>query len=166
MSAGRIAARFAALKAANKSGFISFITAGDPDVKTCAQLLAGLPKAGADIIELGMPFSDPMADGPAIQQANMRALKARITLRKTLELVRGFRKKDAETPLVLMGYYNPIYSYGPEKFLRDAKEAVDAGLPDYGELTYKATIALAGIEAAKEAGFPASGEERNHARTN
>ncbi len=124
----RLGARFAALKAKKQSGLVTFITAGDPDISTCAKLLAGLPKAGVDIIELGMPFSDPMADGPAIQLANLRAFKAGITLKKTLELVRGFRKSDKDTPLVLMGYYNPIYVYGPEKFLKDAKEAGADGL--------------------------------------
>jgi tryptophan synthase alpha chain len=125
---GRIAARFASLKAKKHSGLVSFITAGDPNLDICAKILAGLPKAGVDIIELGMPFSDPMADGPAIQLANLRAFKAGITLRKVLELVHGFRKQDAETPLVLMGYYNPVYIYGVEKFLRDAKEAGVDGL--------------------------------------
>lgn len=125
---GRIAARFAALKEKKQSGLITFITAGDPDLDTCAKLLAGLPKAGADIIELGMPFSDPMADGPAIQAANLRALKKGIKLRKVLELVRNFRRQDQDTPLILMGYYNPIYIYGVEKFLRDAKEAGVDGL--------------------------------------
>lgn len=125
---GRIAARFAALKAQKRSGFVSFITAGDPDIATCAKILAGLPKAGVDIIELGMPFSDPMADGPAIQAANLRAFAAGITLPKVLELVRGFRKQDQETPIVLMGYYNPIYRYGGDKFLRDAKDAGADGL--------------------------------------
>ena len=124
----RIGARFAALKAKKQSGLVTFITAGDPDLSTCAKILAGLLKAGADIIELGMPFSDPMADGTAIQLANIRAFKAGITLKKTLELVRGFRKTDKDTPLVLMGYYNPIYTYGPEKFLKDAKEAGADGL--------------------------------------
>ncbi len=125
---GRIAARFAALKEKKQSGLVSFITAGDPDLDTCAKLLAGLPKAGVDLIELGMPFSDPMADGPAIQTANLRAFKAGIKLGKVLDLVRQFRKTDADTPLVLMGYYNPVYIYGVEKFLTDAKEAGVDGL--------------------------------------
>jgi len=120
--------RFAELKEKNQSGFMAFITAGDPDLDTCAKLLAGLPKAGVDLIELGMPFSDPMADGPAIQLANIRAFKAGIKLGKVLDLVRGFRKTDPDTPLVLMGYYNPIYIYGVEKFLRDAKEVGVDGL--------------------------------------
>lgn len=125
---GRIAARFAALKAKKQSGLVTFITAGDPDIATCAKLLEGLPGAGADIIELGMPFSDPMADGPAIQEANLRAFKAGIALPKVLELARGFRKKDSATPLVLMGYYNPIFRYGVDKFLKDAKAAGADGL--------------------------------------
>ena len=127
-SSERIAARFAALKTQKRSAFVTFLTAADPDLATCAQLLAGLPKAGTDIIEIGMPFSDPMADGPAIQLANLRAFKAGVTLPKVLDLVRGFRTKDQETPLILMGYYNPIYAYGPEKFLRDAKQAGADGL--------------------------------------
>lgn len=125
---GRIATRFAALKVKKRSGLVTFITAGDPDLETCAKILAGLPKAGADIIELGMPFSDPMADGPTIQTANLRAFKAGITIVKVLDLVRGFRTTDNETPIVLMGYYNPIYAYGVEKFLKDAKQAGVDGL--------------------------------------
>jgi tryptophan synthase alpha chain len=125
---GRIAARFAALKAKKQSGFVTFITAGDPDFDTCADILKGLPKAGADIIELGMPFSDPMADGPAIQAANLRALQSGMKLAKVLDLARGFRKTDNKTPLVLMGYYNPIFRYGVEKFLSEAKTAGVDGL--------------------------------------
>ena len=124
----RIAMRFAKLAKEGRSALVSFTTAGDPDLATCGQLLAGLPAAGVDIIELGIPFSDPMADGPAIQAANLRAFKAGITVPKVLELVREFRTRDAETPLVLMGYYNPIYAYGGEKFLRDAKAAGVDGL--------------------------------------
>jgi len=124
----RIDTRFAELKKQGHSAFITFLMAGDPDPKTSLELLKALPKAGADIIEIGMPFTDPMADGPAIQAAGLRALKAGMTLRKTLELVRGFRKEDAATPLVLMGYYNPIYIYGVDKFLTDAKAAGVDGL--------------------------------------
>jgi tryptophan synthase alpha chain len=102
--------------------------AGDPDYDTSLAIAQALPKAGADVIELGMPFTDPMADGPAIQAAGLRALKAGQTLKKTIELVRAFRKADDTTPLVLMGYYNPIYVYGVEKFLRDAKAAGVDGL--------------------------------------
>ena len=102
--------------------------AGDPDPKTSLDIIKALPKAGADIIEIGMPFTDPMADGPSIQAAGLRALKAGMTLKKTLEMVRGFRKDDDTTPLVLMGYYNPIYIYGVDKFLSDAKTAGVDGL--------------------------------------
>lgn len=120
---GRIARRFAQLKGEGRAGLVTFITGGDPDLETCAALLAGLPGAGADIIELGMPFSDPMADGPSIQAAGYRALRAGTTLRRVLELVRGFRRADAGTPLILMGYFNPIYSYGVERFAVDARDA-------------------------------------------
>lgn len=125
---GRIEKRFAALKAKGKKALVTFVTGGDPDLGTCTKILAGLPQAGADIIEISVPFSDPMADGPTIQLANLRAFKAGISLPKILDLVRGFRTTDAETPIVLMGYYNPIYVYGVEKFLKDAKAAGVDGL--------------------------------------
>ena len=124
----RIDARFAALKAEGRAGLITFITAGDPDHETCARLLAGLPAAGADVIELGMPFTDPMADGPSIQAANLRALATGASVRKTLDLVRGFRKQDNTTPIVLMGYFNPLSAYGVDAFLADAKQAGVDGL--------------------------------------
>ncbi len=124
----RIDARFAELKKQGRSAFVTFLMAGDPDPATALELLKALPKAGADMIEIGMPFTDPMADGPSIQAAGLRALKAGMTLKKTLEMVRGFRKDDNTTPLVLMGYYNPIYIYGVEKFLVDAKSAGVDGL--------------------------------------
>ncbi|MGK9166489.1 tryptophan synthase subunit alpha [Inquilinus limosus] len=124
----RIAARFADLKAQNRAALVTFVTAGDPDPETSFRILEGLPKAGADLIEIGMPFTDPMADGPAIQAAGLRALAAGMTLAKTLDLVRRFRAGDQTTPVVLMGYYNPIYSYGVERFLADAKEAGVDGL--------------------------------------
>jgi tryptophan synthase alpha chain len=124
----RIDARFAALKKEKRAALITFITAGDPDPETSAAVLAGLPKAGADIIELGMPFSDPMADGPAIQASSQRALKAGQTMVKTLEMVRNFRRQDPTTPIVLMGYYNPIYVYGNARFIADAHEAGVDGL--------------------------------------
>jgi tryptophan synthase alpha chain len=124
----RIDARFAELAKQGRSAFVTFLTAGDPDIKTSLDLIKALPKAGADIIELGMPFTDPMADGPSIQAAGLRALKAGMTLKKTLELVRDFRKEDDATPIVLMGYYNPIYIYGVDKFLVDAKTAGVDGL--------------------------------------
>jgi tryptophan synthase alpha chain len=124
----RIDARFAQLKKENRSAFVTFLMAGDPDPETSLQVIKALPKAGADIIEIGMPFTDPMADGPSIQAAGLRALKAGMTLKKTLTLVSEFRKGDDATPLVLMGYYNPIYIYGVDKFLRDAKSAGVDGL--------------------------------------
>src|SRR5437763_4224076 len=124
----RIDARFAELKKQGRSAFITFLMAGDPDPKTSLEIIRALPKAGADIIEIGMPFTDPMADGPAVQAAGLRALKGGMTLKKTLEMVRGFRKDDGTTPLVLMGYYNPIYIYGVDKFLADAKTAGVDGL--------------------------------------
>ncbi|KWV57505.1 tryptophan synthase subunit alpha [Bradyrhizobium macuxiense] len=124
----RIDAKFAELKKAGRSAFVTFVMAGDPDAKTSLDVIKALPKAGADIIELGMPFTDPMADGPSIQAAGLRALKGGMTLRKTLEMVRGFREGDNTTPIVLMGYYNPIYIYGVETFLADAKGAGVDGL--------------------------------------
>ncbi|MBZ8133606.1 tryptophan synthase subunit alpha [Afifella sp. IM 167] len=127
-SSGRIARRFAAVRNELRPALVTFVTAGDPDLATSEKILAALPGAGADIIELGMPFSDPMADGPAIQAAGLRALKAGQTLRKTLAMVRRFREIDADTPIVLMGYYNPIYQYGSEKFVADACDAGVDGL--------------------------------------
>jgi tryptophan synthase alpha chain len=124
----RIDTRFAALKQEGRSAFITFVMAGDPDPATSLAIIKALPKAGSDIIEVGMPFTDPMADGPAIQAAGLRALKAGMTLKKTLAMVREFRKADSATPLVLMGYYNPIYIYGVDKFLVDAKSAGVDGL--------------------------------------
>jgi tryptophan synthase alpha chain len=124
----RLDSRFAELKQQGRAAFVTFLMAGDPDLDTSLELLKALPKAGADIIEIGMPFTDPMADGPAIQAAGLRALKAGTTLKKTLDLVRAFRKDDDATPLVLMGYYNPIYIYGVEPFLVDAKAAGVDGL--------------------------------------
>ena len=124
----RIDTTFAALKSADRAGLVTFVMAGDPDHETSAAIIAALPGAGADVIELGMPFTDPMADGPAIQAAGLRALKAGASLRRTLELVRGFRKTNTTTPIVLMGYYNPIYVYGVDKFLVDAKDAGVDGL--------------------------------------
>lgn len=124
----RIDVRLAQLKQDQRAALVTFISAGDPDLETSEMILQGLPKAGADVIELGMPFSDPMADGPAIQASSQRALKSGQTMVKTLDMVRRFRKTDADTPLVLMGYYNPIYVYGNERFLKDAKEAGVDGL--------------------------------------
>jgi tryptophan synthase alpha chain len=123
----RIDRCFARLREKNRAAFVPFITAGDPDRETSAALLRALPEAGADIIELGMPFSDPMADGPAVQAASLRALAAGTTLVDVLSLVADHRRHDPDTPIILMGYYNPIYSYGPERFLDDALAAgVDA----------------------------------------
>jgi len=124
----RIAARFAELNALKRAGFIPFITAGDPDFETSSEILEKLPAAGADIIELGVPFSDPMADGPAIQAGSMRALKAGQTVKKTLTMVERFRARNDVTPVILMGYYNPIHAYGAEHFLRDAGHAGVDGL--------------------------------------
>ncbi len=124
----RIKARFEKLKAENRTAFVPFIMAGDPNLDASLTLLRGLPAAGADIIELGVAFTDPMADGPAIQAAGLRALDAGQTLHKTLEMVRSFRTDDDETPIILMGYYNPFYTYGVDIFLRDAKSAGVDGL--------------------------------------
>jgi tryptophan synthase alpha chain len=128
MTATRIERRFAALKSANRGGLVTFITAGDPNYELSLDLLRQLPAAGADVIELGMPFTDPMADGPAIQASSLRALRTGMTLRKTLKLVGEFRSGDNETPIILMGYYNPIYQYGVPAFLKDAKGAGVDGL--------------------------------------
>lgn len=124
----RLDTRFADLKKEGRSALVTFVMCGDPDLDTSLAIVKALPKAGADIIELGMPFTDPMADGPAIQAAGLRALKAGTTLHKTLDVVRAFRKDENATPIVLMGYYNPIYIYGVDKFLVDAKAAGVDGL--------------------------------------
>jgi tryptophan synthase alpha chain len=124
----RIEKRFADLKKEGRAALVTFVTAGDPDYATSLEIIKGLPKAGADIVEFGMPFTDPMADGPAIQAAGLRALKNGQTTRKTLAMVRDFRKSDDATPVVLMGYYNPIYAYGVDRFLTDAKSAGVDGL--------------------------------------
>src|SRR5262249_45904235 len=124
----RIDVRFAQHKERGRAALVTFLTAGDPDGETSLALLKALPQAGADVIELGMPFSDPMADGPAIQASSQRALKAGQTLKKTLAMVRVFRRSDDATPIVLMGYYNPIYVYGVERFLANAKSAGVDGL--------------------------------------
>src|SRR5438270_2422999 len=124
----RIDHRFAELRRHDRAALVTFLTAGDPDPDTSLAILKALPAAGADVVELGMPFTDPMADGPAIQASSLRALKAGQTLKKTLAMVRAFRKADDTTPIVLMGYYNPVYIYGVEKFLADAKSAAVDGL--------------------------------------
>ena len=161
---GRIAKRFAALKAEGRAGFVAYLTAGDPDLETSTRLFEGLAAAGADLIEIGMPFSDPMADGPSIQAAGLRALKSGMTLKKTLALVRHLRARDADTPYVLMGYYNPIYRYGAEAFARDAAAAgvdgliiVDLPPEEEAELAEPATAA--GLDLVRLA-TPTSDEHR------
>jgi len=124
----RIDRRFAELKDEGRPALVTFVTSGDPDYDTSLAILKSLPAAGADVIEIGVPFSDPMADGPAIQASGLRALRAGQTLKRTLTKVRAFRKDDQTTPLVLMGYYNPIYIYGNDRFLADAREAGVDGL--------------------------------------
>src|SRR6266851_875596 len=124
----RIDARFAALKREGRAGLVTFVMGGDPDPVTSVAILKALPQAGADVIEIGMPFTDPMADGPAIQAAGLRALHAGQNVAKTMGLVRDFRASDIATPVVLMGYYNPIYIYGVARFLADAKAAGVDGL--------------------------------------
>jgi len=124
----RIETRFAKCRAEGRAALVTFLMAGDPDPATSLELIKSLPKAGADVIEVGMPFTDPMADGPSIQAAGLRALAARMSLAKTLDLVRAFRKDDNETPIVLMGYFNPIYVRGVDKFIAEANEAGVDGL--------------------------------------
>ena len=124
----RIDSKFAALKSQGKKAFVSYVMAGDPDFDRSLEIVRGLPGAGVDVIELGLPFTDPMADGPTIQLAGQRALEGGMTLEKTLDLARAFREGDDETPIVLMGYYNPIYSMGVEAFLAAAKDAGIDGL--------------------------------------
>jgi len=128
MSDTRIDRRMAKLKAEGRPALVTYFMGGDPDYETSIRIMKALPRSGADIIELGMPFSDPMADGPAIQAAGLRALKAGQTLKKTLAMAAEFRKDDDETPIVLMGYYNPIYIYGVDRFLQDAKASGIDGL--------------------------------------
>jgi tryptophan synthase alpha chain len=128
VSLSRISARFAELKAAGRKAFVPFISAGDPDPETSLAILEKLPDAGADLIELGMPFSDPMADGPAVQASSLRALKAGANMNRTLDLVRKFRKTNNRTPIVLMGYFNPIHAYGTARFTHDAALAGADGL--------------------------------------
>lgn len=146
----RIEARFAELKKEGRAGLVAFITAGDPDAAISARILAGLPAAGADLIELGMPFTDPMADGPAVQVSSLRALKAGMTLKKTLELVAGFRARDSATPIILMGYYNPIHNMGVEPFCAAAQKAgvdglIVVDLPPEEDADLRAPAARAGI---------------------
>ena len=161
---GRIARRFALLREEGRAGLVTYLSAGDPDRDTSARLFAGLAAAGADLIEIGMPFSDPMADGPVIQEAGQRALKQGMNLRRTLALVRELRRDDDGTPIVLMGYYNPIYRYGVETFPRDAVEAgvdgvivVDLPPEEDAELTGPAR--RAGLDVIRLA-TPTSDERR------
>jgi tryptophan synthase alpha chain len=147
----RLSDTFTRLCAENRAAFVPFIMAGDPDRAASERLLAGLPAAGADIIELGMPFSDPMADGPSIQAAGLRALKAGMTLVSVLDMARAFRARNTDTPLVLMGYYNPVYHYGPERFARDAVAAGVDGvilvdLPPEEEAEFAGPARAAGLD--------------------
>ena len=165
MSKGsRIERRFQALKRQGRGGLVTFITAGDPDLDTCREILLGLPAAGADLIELGMPFSDPMADGPAIQASSQRALCHGATLGRTLALVEEFRRADADTPVILMGYYNPIYIFGVAAFLAQAKSAgvdglIIVDLPPEEEAELCLPAREAGIDFIFLAA-PTTGEER------
>ncbi len=124
----RIDTRFAALRSEGRAALVTFVTAGDPDFDTSLEIVKALPAAGADVIELGMPFSDPMAEGPPVQASSQRALAAGQTMVRTLDLVRRFREGDPDTPIVLMGYYNPIFSYGNDRFIADARDAGADGL--------------------------------------
>jgi tryptophan synthase alpha chain len=160
----RIERRFAALQEEGRAGLVTYLTAGDPDPVTSAKLFAGIATAGADLIEIGMPFSDPMADGPAIQEAGQRSLKQGMNLRRTLALVHELRRANDATPIVLMGYYNPIYRYGPETFARDAAGAgvdgvivVDLPPEEDAELTGPARSA--GLDLIRLA-TPTSDEQR------
>jgi tryptophan synthase alpha chain len=160
----RIERRFAALREEGRAGLVTYLTAGDPDPATSARLFAGLAAAGADLIEIGMPFSDPMADGPVIQEAGQRALKEGMTLPRTLELVRELRRADNTTPIVLMGYYNPIYRYGAESFAHDAVTAgvdgvIVVDLPPEEDLELTAPARAAGLDLIRLA-TPTSDDQR------
>lgn len=150
----RLSARFAELKAQNRAAFIPFITAGDPDAETSFAILERLPEIGANIIELGMPFSDPMADGQAIQASSLRALHAGVNLKNTLALVQRFRAGDKTTPVVLMGYYNPIHAYGVEKFAKDTAQAgvdglIVVDLPPEEDALLRAPAKKAGLDIVR-----------------
>jgi len=160
----RIERRFAALRQEGRAGLVTYLSAGDPDADTSARLIAGLAAAGADLIEIGMPFSDPMADGPAIQAAGQRALKQGMTLRRTLGMVRELRRGDDLTPIVLMGYYNPIYRYGAAAFARDAVAAgvdgvIIVDLPPEEDEELAAPARAAGLDVIRLA-TPTSDEQR------
>ena len=150
----RIEKRFADLRAEGRGGLVTFVTAGDPDLEISSEIVAGLPGAGADIIELGMPFSDPMADGPAIELASGRALRGGQNMQKTLAMVARFRATDDETPIVLMGYYNPIYAYGVDRFSADAAAAgvdgmIVVDLPPEEDTELREPAAAAGIDMVR-----------------
>lgn len=163
-ASGRIARRFIELKREGRAGLVTFVTAGDPDPDTAMALLRGLPAAGADLLEIGMPFSDPMADGPAIQESSLRALRAGQTMDRTLGMIAEFRRADAATPVILMGYFNPIYAYGVQRFVAEAKAAgvdglivVDLPPEEHDEL--RAPAEAAGIDMILLLA-PTTGEER------
>lgn len=161
---GRIEKRFAALKAEGRAGLVAYLVAGDPDPDTSTRLFEGVAAAGADLIEIGMPFSDPMADGPSIQAGGLRALNAGMTLRKTLALVRHLRARDPDTPYVLMGYYNPIYRYGAKAFAKDAAAAgvdglIIVDLPPEEEAELADPAEAAGLDLVRLA-TPTSDEQR------
>ena len=160
----RIERRFAQLREEGRAGLVIYLTAGDPDPDTSERLFEGLAAAGADLVEIGMPFSDPMADGPAIQAAGQRALKAGMTLRKTLAMVQRLRRRDADTPYVVMGYYNPIYRYGAAAFARDAAAAgldgaIIVDLPPEEDAELAAPARAAGLAIVRLA-TPTSDEAR------
>ncbi len=160
----RIERRFAALKKEGRAGLVTYLTAGDPDRDTSTRLLGGLAGAGADLIEIGMPFSDPMADGPVVQNAGQRALKSGMTLRGTLAMVHALRRGDDATPIVLMGYYNPIYRYGAEAFAQDAVAAgvdgvIVVDLPPEEDAELAAPARAAGLDVIRLA-TPTSDENR------
>lgn len=161
---GRIEARFAHLRQSARGGLVTFLTAGDPDPQTSWELLAGLADAGADLIELGMPFSDPMADGPVIQASSLRALKAGMTVAGTLDMVRRFRETDQTTPIILFGYFNPIHSYGVDQFLSDAIEAgvdgtIIVDLPPEEDKEFCLPASAAGLDFIRLA-TPTSDDDR------
>jgi tryptophan synthase alpha chain len=161
---GRLAARFKQLAAEGRAGLVTFITAGDPNREISSAIIEGLPGAGADIIELGMPFTDPMADGPAIQASSIRALDAGQNMNVTLAMVKSFREKDDDTPIVLMGYYNPIYIYGVERFSEDAANAGVDGLiivdiPPEEDAELRIPVNKAGIDLVRLT-TPTSDEQR------
>lgn len=160
----RLAIRFAELARAGRAAFVPFVTAGDPDLDTSFALVEALPGAGADVIELGVPFSDPMADGPAIQAASLRALRAGMNVAKMLEMVRRFRARDDSTPIVLMGYYNPVHAYGPARFAADAAQAgadalIVVDLPPEEDAPLREPASRAGLDLVRLIA-PTTGELR------